>query len=94
MKLKALVVMVLATLSVIIEETTNNILTKLLVNKYCEITPEQIEEGLTLMDICGTNYEAYLRIALIFIFLVSAGVFLMNPYSGGMMNFRPDDRRY
>ena len=79
--------MLIVTIIVIIEEATDNAVTELLVNKYCTISPEKIEEGFTLMDICGTDYEAYLRIALLATFLISSGVFLMNPYNGHMTKF-------
>jgi hypothetical protein len=84
MRIKSVATMVVSMTAIMIEKYGDHGITKIFVNKYCEM-PADIQEGFTLMDICGVDYAAYTRIVLLSTFLISAAIFVMNPSDGGHM---------
>ncbi len=69
---------------ILIEKYGDRGITKMMVNKYCDA---EIPEGFTLLEVCGTDYEAYIRITLLLIFLGSGVVFLTGMGGGHMGKF-------
>lgn len=69
---------------ILIEKYNDNAITHIMVNKYCDA---EIPDGFTLMEVCGTDYEAYIRITLLFIFLGSGVIFVTGIGGGNMGKF-------
>ena len=76
--------MVISMTCILIEKYGDQAITKIMVNKYCNA---EIPDGFTLLEVCGTDYEAYIRIILLFLFLGSGVVFITGMGGGHMGKF-------